>query len=390
MAKIDTNYQMRKGESADAYNTRVAEYNASNGGGKTESSGGNYDALLSRLTKMSETQAEAISSGTTNIESSIKRAISGIESSTESGAARIESEYARERGYSEDRAKTNLTQFRESQSGFGTQMVALRNLVKTTDSELKDLQMRKEELLMANDSAGASKIAELEMKALEYREQAKQQVFNNILQIGAFGLQLKAEQRAGQEFKANFDLQLEKLELEKDIAQKNSFAQMAQLASQYGVTVEENDTIQSIATKVAPIASKEVNARLNNLLLENQRIQSSMAEQGAQLQIQSGIAKYMTEDSADVYTAVGKVMADLGAMGIEVTPEMYNKAETSAQEMKRALETQTQGNVSNMAPGYWEQVMSGIEGDTSFGSIPARAVAIPGKLFEGWKGLVGF
>ncbi len=198
-------------------------------------------------------QSGIISSSNSQLEDSIQRAIGGVRRATESTANRIESNYQRERGYMEADADQNMTTFLEGRGGYATQMPALRKLVETTDRELKDLAMRKEELLMANDAAGASKIADLELQSIRFRQEAEQQVFANLLGMANFGLSAASEQRQ---------------------ARAQSFQERSQIAGiglEFGIEVGPNDTLEDVVTRAAPMASAQRRAELARVVAETNR-----------------------------------------------------------------------------------------------------------------------
>lgn len=383
---IDTNYQMKKGESSTDYTKRVDEYNASKPGATTEPP---VDPFIKTIQEKLVSQAGVISSANTNIEQKINEAISGVQTSTEKGSDAIRSTFGRELGYQADNAQKKFTDFNESRTGFATQMSAFRNLVETTDKEQKDLIQRREELILANDSAGASKVSDLIVKGLEFKQKAAQDMFTNILQTGAFGLQVQSEQRAGREFLANLGLNKERLALDKDIAKKDEEAKMASIATEYGVTVEPGDTLADVVKRATPQASAEAKARLNRMLAETAKIQADFAKNETMANFQSRIAQLMTEGSTQS-EAVLQAMSEGKAIGLDITPELFNSSITMAEEMKKELDKQTQATVSSSGSNYWAEVMAGTEGDTSLMGIPARAAVLPGKAFEAWKNLVGF
>ena len=393
MAKIDTNYQMRNGESADAYNTRVAEYNASKPDGSPAPTQ-TEDPIISALQKKLMSAADVVSSNASNIETKISEAIKASESSTKSGSEYIKSQFGRELGYNTDKAKNNFQTFSESQSGFATQMVAFRNLVQTTDKEQKDLIQRRDELLMQNDATGAARTSELIMKGLEFKQKAGQDMFSNILAAGSFGLQISAEQRAGREFAANFGLQQEKLALDKDIATKNQQAQMASIAAEYGVELKDGDTIADVVTRVAPMASSLKRAELNRILSETSKINKDFENKQLKVNVQSRVADLMAQNPGmTVSEATLQTMADLKSTGLEVTPDIYNFAEESAREIKKEIDAQTAKNTAETAPTYWDSVFRGIASDESFGgasTMAAKIITSPKSAFDAWKGLVGF
>lgn len=395
---IDTNYQMKQGESAVAYTARVDAYNASKHTGDAPAptpAAPGVDANVSALQKMLMEKAGAVSSASSNIESAIQGAIGGVKSATQSESDRITSQFGRERSYAEDTAKSNFNNFSESRSGFGTQIAAFRELVKTTDKNLNDLSQRKAELLLQNDAAGASKIADLEMKALELRQTAAKDTFNNLLSTGAFALQVSAEQRAGREFVANFGLNTERLNLDKTIADRNNMAQMAELASQYGVAVAPGDTMADIATKVAPLASADHKAKLNNILAQTAEINSKFQKDKVMANFQTRVAELLASGKTQS-EAVMQTMAEGKAIGLDITNELFNATTESAKQIADELKKQTDQNVSNSAPSYWENIFTGLN-QSSYSELGASALggpAVIGKAaidgFEMWKKAIGF
>lgn len=276
MAEIDTNYYMKKGESASAYNTRVAEYNASKN--KNSSTGTTaptpttqQDPFMKTLQEKLMSQSEIISSGATNIENKINEAIGGLQKSTQLGSAAIESAYTRQKSYNEDTAKMNFQAFRESQSGFGTQMVALRNLVQTTDKEMKDLDMRKNELIMQNDAAGAAKIAELQLKALVFQEDAKQKTFTNLLSMSNFGLSAAQFE----EGKRQFGVEQGFAERQQSFTEKSA---LANIAMEFGIQVQEGDTIDDVVNRAMPYASEKRQLEMQAMREDIKNKQASTAK----------------------------------------------------------------------------------------------------------------
>lgn len=138
------------------------------------------DALTERLTN----QSKGIStSSSSELQSYINEAISGVKQSGEATFQRLESERGREMGYAQDRASTQFTSALESRSGYATQVVALRELTETTEKSLRDLDKRYQEAIMANDANTASTIAGLQMKKLEFLQQQEENHFKNLISV---------------------------------------------------------------------------------------------------------------------------------------------------------------------------------------------------------------
>lgn len=201
------------------------------------------DDFISALQERLLSSAGAVSSVDTNLENSINQAISGIAQSGESSAKRIESQYGREIDYARQGQADTITQVQEKQRGYGVNVAALRQVVDSTDKSIRDLDQRKQEALLANDSATASKISELQIKAFEFKQKAMQDTFNNLLSVGNFTLSQQQQAEQKRQFNQSLSFQ-----------EKSA---MSALASQYGVPMREGDTLDTITARVAPFASEK-------------------------------------------------------------------------------------------------------------------------------------
>jgi hypothetical protein len=180
--------------------------------------GSDSPAFMEAVQKKLIGQADIISSADTQIESYFQNAQDNLRSANESSAARIESQFGREFGYAQDKAQSEFRDFSESRSGFGTQMVAFRRLVETTDKNLNDLEQRKQELLLQGDANTASEIAKMQIEALKFKQTAQQNTFSNLLGLGKFAQDNQqmalAERRFGLETQ-QFDLSTQQFALSK-------------------------------------------------------------------------------------------------------------------------------------------------------------------------------
>ena len=80
--------------------------------------------------------------------------------------------------------------------GFATTQARLEEFDEQTQKTLKDLSDRKKEALRNNDTAAVSKLADLELKEIEFNQQARQQSITNMLNAAGFGLQMQQADRA--------------------------------------------------------------------------------------------------------------------------------------------------------------------------------------------------
>lgn len=233
---------------------------------ETKQTNNNQDNFLDTLSSSLLKQSGIISSNTRNIDSAMNEAITGVKSATESETKRIESAYGRERDFATGQADVAFQEFNEGRTGFATQMTGLRQLVETTDKNLKDLEQRKQELILQNNSAGASKVAELQFAQLKFKQEAEQQVFSNLLGMAGFGVQKEQLNLAKS--------QEERLTKAQTWTEKST---MVGLASQYGVTLNDNDTLETLSAKIAPFASAKQQAELAKTLAETRRLNAEVA-----------------------------------------------------------------------------------------------------------------
>ena len=211
----------------------------------TSSETSGSDSFLSSIQKALLGQSGIISSQDNLINSGINKAIRGVKDSTRFSNEALESKYLREKDFAEMKAGTDIQTFLEGRSGFATQMVAFRNLVETTDKNLKDLAMRKEELILQNNAEAASKVSELEMKALEFKQEASRSYFSNLLGMANFGLNLKESEDRKKE------LEQSRLDKEKDrtYTETKDMTELIQNNPQAGIL--STDTMEQAQAKIA-------------------------------------------------------------------------------------------------------------------------------------------
>lgn len=225
---------------------------------KTRTDSSSSDPFISELQKKLLSQSDLISSSNTELEDKIGKAISGIEKSSRASAQRIESEFGREIGYAVDEGELTRTGIREAGSGFATNTALLRLVDERTDKSLKDLEQRKQELLLSGEAAAASQISGLQMQEIQFRQASQQQMFSNLLSLGSLGLQISADERA---------------------MRSQSFTEtstMSALALQYGVALQPGDTIDTVAARAAPFASEKQQ-------LDLARIRADIARSNAEI-----------------------------------------------------------------------------------------------------------
>lgn len=178
-------------------------------------------------------QSGIISSTDSNLENRLNTAISGIQTSTSAGDQATTLNYNRQIAEAQDQANTDQVNGRAAGSGGLLNIGALRELTNTTDKNLADLDERKQELILQNDAQGAQQISSMQMQALQFQQQANQQVFSNLLGLGQFGIQ---QQNAANAQSAAND------------AHTQALVQLIQDNPQAGINM--NDTLESAAGKI--------------------------------------------------------------------------------------------------------------------------------------------
>ncbi len=218
------------------------------------------DAFLKTLQDKLLSQSDMISSASTNIESKINEAIGSIKAGNEASKNAITSSYDRTIGYTNEAQQNQITAARERGVGVSTSDVAYKAMTAEADKNLKDLEMRKNELILQGDAASAAKIAELQIQTLDFKTKAMQTTFNNLLSVGSFAMQSQEAQRAE---KAQNFLQSSKL---------------AEIGLTYGIPVGPNDTLESMVSKAAPKASEIQKQQLAKLVAETNKANAEAAK----------------------------------------------------------------------------------------------------------------
>lgn len=218
------------------------------------------DAFMSELQNRLLSQSNIISSADSDIEKTITSAIAGVKTSAEKSGQRIESVFNREKEAVAEVGGRKLTTAQEGRRGFATNTATLRLITEETNKDLKDLEQRKQELILAGDAEAAGKVAELQLKALTFKQESQQRVFTNLLSMGNFALGAKSEER---------------LTRAQNMDERNK---IAEIALEFGLPVSENDTLDTIIAKAAPFAGEERKLRLAQLRAETARAQAETAK----------------------------------------------------------------------------------------------------------------
>lgn len=205
-------------------------------------------------------QSGIISSTNSQLEDRLNSAISSVQTSADKSNEALKLDYGRQIGYAADAGAEGLIAGRAAGSGGVMNLAAYNALRDDTNKNLKDLEDRKQSLILQNNATAAGKISDLQIKALEFQQAAQQQTFTNLLGIANYGLNQEAAALA----KTNQTFQQSQA--------------MANIALQYGVKVNPGDTLNSVVNRAMPFASKEQQLNLAKLQAEINRANAEAAK----------------------------------------------------------------------------------------------------------------
>lgn len=207
-------------------------------------------ALYSEIQKRALATSDMISSANTGLDASLERALAKSSGATEAGSKIIESKYGREIESLKGGLEGQLTAARERGVGINTSDVAYKSMAAEADKQIKDLEQRKNELILQNDREGAREYNQLIFQTLTMKNQAMQQTFQNLMAMNQFGLQVRQEERA---------------------ARAQTFAEQqaeSTIGLQYGVSRRPNESWDSFISRASVNADKKQTLELAKLSSE--------------------------------------------------------------------------------------------------------------------------
>lgn len=298
---------------------------AASGQATIDSRGIDPDTLMEQLSSRLLGATDMVSSTSAGITKAIEEALSGVEKAKVATAGRIESEAGRALEELRGEQERRITAFQESQVGFATNTAALRQLQEQGEKSLRDLEQRKQELLMSNDAQSANQITQLQLQKLQFMEQAEQQYFSNLFNMAGLAIQTRAEQRASEQFEKTFQFQLDQLQYQKQ-------KEIASIATEFGMAISPNETLESIVNKVAPLADKKRRLELEVLANKVKEDEFSLntdaylvdALNKFQADVTSGAISNPTRESA-IVDAVTTTVAIMSAVNVKVSGEQMSK-----------------------------------------------------------------
>lgn len=143
-------------------------------------------AFIEALTERLIGQSGIVSSLNTDLEETFTRAAEGVNTAADANRERIESAFNREIDFGRRRADQAFQSAVEGQRGFATQRTALISLEEETQKNLKDLEQRKQELILQGEADAARQLSQLQVDAIKTKIDAQKTFFNQLLQSSEF------------------------------------------------------------------------------------------------------------------------------------------------------------------------------------------------------------
>ncbi len=211
------------------------------GGGTAPTTPSTSDQIMSQL----QSQSGVVSSSDADIQTQYQGAIDQLKTAGAADQVAIENKYNPLIANQQIKGQQNLEGGLETNHGYGLNAALLQTINKQSDDDMQSLIEERDSAMATGQADTAKSISDLMVKALQDKASNTQKVFDNLLNIASFGETAKknAADIANQQF-----------------TQQST---MTTLAAQYGITVDPGETMQTLANKIAPVATKEENAKMN-------------------------------------------------------------------------------------------------------------------------------
>jgi hypothetical protein len=200
----------------------------------------------------------AVSSATGTISDAVAEAIEGQREAASANVQRLESQFGRESDYLLKNLMNQRTSLLEGTRGGAVSGAALNMVDKEIEKSMRDLEQRKEEMILAGNAAAATAISDLQMKQLEMKVNVQQQKFTNALGLGQFGMQVQElinSQRANLQRQTMEQLQYNlNVQAQEDFRAKTVMEQIESTA-RIGIMKQELAIKQAIEARAARIES---------------------------------------------------------------------------------------------------------------------------------------
>lgn len=273
-------------------------------------SGGSYNAIIDYMTERLTNQGQGISSSaSSNLQASIEEAIAGTQQAGALSSQALQSQRQREVGFAQDRASAQFAGAMEGRSGYATQVVALRELTDTTEKSIRDLDMRYQEAILTNDAATAQRVADLQVKKLEFLQQQEQNFYQNLFQLGNLTQQQLQMQQQSEQFWANQEQQADQFAQQ---MKQSDYQFEKNLGIQYQELGLKEQELQ-IAWDRNAISREELNLRKSEINKEK----NFTTTQGLVQQRLISMAKAGALEGMDPLTIASSLRAELEGSGFK-------------------------------------------------------------------------
>jgi len=209
---------------------------------------------------------------------------------------------------------------------------------------------------MQNNTQFASQISQLKVDAYTFQQKAEQQTFSNMLGIGNLLATMSQEERLTSQFSDNLNLQKQQLE-------RSTQNDIANIALEYGLSIEEGETLESITEKAQPFASAEQKARLNKLLKDNE-------DTNTEIDLSARIEEFMTvpDENGNVMSASEAsevTLAYMESIGLKPNAKDLARFQIQANNIQTRLDAEKRAREANQklqvaetekSIGFWDNV----------------------------------
>lgn len=266
-------------------------------GGTSTTTSPNSGAMVEQIQQKLLGQSDIISSENTNLENKINEAITTVKTGEKASEGAITSAYDRKITDTLQAGQQQFNAAQNAQRGFAVNTAALKQLDESTDKSVKDLEQRKQELILQGQAAAATTVSDLQVKAIQFRQQAQQQVFTNLLGMASFAQQQQQILTQNSQFERQQGFTEDKA--------------VADITQKYGVAPKTGETFEQFSAR----AVKEMGANSPAALDIQQAKQQILASQAA---IRASDA------SAAVSRAQAQGAAALSALDLDTLGAAYN------------------------------------------------------------------
>lgn len=351
---------------------------------------------------------EAVTSEQDNFRDIVNRAsgvkesgIDAAESARKSQLASIEGTFGREQRNLERNARDARTAFAQG-SSMGTSTAQFKLLNDTINQNLGDIKARKEEARLNADSNYLAQLNQLEVEYLAQKQNASQVMFSNLMQIAGLG-------QAESQFSKQFGLQRQQFEQQKQAQQFQQEQAIGSIALQFGLDMQEGETLDSIIDRAAPIVTeqrgmdrKEQELRLQQIRASINQANASAAQirtaaardqkvsgmspeelkQAVQLGLVSPDEAFKTADSTEQRNAVISAQREgLNALAGQSIAQYAQDSSMSRQDIIDTVMAENPGLLSTEVAAMVDGSMSGTE--KPFVSVVDVLSEIPETLLRG-------